>query len=92
MKCNSCCTSMVLERTESSAVSRSEWYQCPLCHKVRMTTGKTSVVSQSALAHDAAADLNLGLMLDDESVLDPLPQEPQALAEQEVYDDGSVFA
>lgn len=47
MKCNSCSTSMVLERTESSPVSRSEWYNCPLCGKVRMTTEKSTVTSYS---------------------------------------------
>ncbi|MBX2886071.1 MAG: hypothetical protein KTR32_39310 [Granulosicoccus sp.] len=58
MKCNSCSTSMVLERTESSPISRSEWYNCPLCGQVRMTTRKQATPShQTADATRSVADL-----------------------------------
>jgi len=52
MKCNGCGTAMVLERQESSPVSSSEWYNCPLCGKIRMTTRKTTAVQHSQ--HDAS--------------------------------------
>jgi len=57
MKCSSCGTTMVLDRTESSSVSRSEWYQCPFCHKIRMTTSKTTATRHEHLVHDSGQDL-----------------------------------
>jgi len=56
MKCNSCGTTMVLDRTESSSVSRSEWYQCPFCRKIRMTTSKTTMARHEQLVHDSGLE------------------------------------
>ena len=61
MKCNTCSTAMVLDRTEATHASRAEWYNCPLCGQVRMTASKISHAMHSAhisntLANGVAVD------------------------------------
>ncbi len=43
MKCNSCSSHMILQRTESGSNSSSEWYHCSFCGKVRLTCSKIAL-------------------------------------------------
>ena len=36
MKCHGCNSSMLLDRQETSGRVTTEWYQCPVCHKMHM--------------------------------------------------------
>ena len=36
MKCHGCNSSMLLDRQETAGRVTTEWYQCPVCHKMHM--------------------------------------------------------